>query len=241
MKIAPRAALVTGATGGIGRAIALALAERGARVCVVARRIQVLEELARGLPGANVIPRQADLTDDSQVEALAKDVVVELGGLDVLVHSAGTMSVGKPSHAPVADLDAQYRANVRAPYALTQALLPRLRESRGQVVFVNSSAVLRTSAETVQYTATQHARKAVADGLRDEVNANGIRVVSVFPGRTATTLQEALHELEGRPYQPERLVQPQDVATLVLTALELPRSAEVTDLHVRPFVKPPAG
>jgi NADP-dependent 3-hydroxy acid dehydrogenase YdfG len=89
-----------------------------------------------------------------------------------------------------------------------------------------------------QYSATKHALKAIADSLREEVNAEGVRVVSVYPGRTATPMQAEVHELEGKPYKPERLMQPADVAEVVLTALTLPRTTEVTDLMVRPMAKP---
>jgi NADP-dependent 3-hydroxy acid dehydrogenase YdfG len=231
-------ALVTGASGGIGGALARALSARGATVCAVGRRREVLEEAARDAGAGRIVPRPADLTRDDEIEALTTELRQDFGRLDVLVHSAGTMFVGKPSEAPVGELDAQYSSNVRAPYLLTQSLLPLLRESGGQVVFLNTSAVLRTRAEVAQYAATYHALKAIADGFRDEVNSDGVRVLSVFPGRTATSRQEALHELEGKPYAPERLIQPEDVAALVVGALELPRTAEVTDLHLRPFLKP---
>jgi len=126
---------------------------------------------------------------------------------------------------------------VRGPYLLTQCLLPLLRRRPGQVVFINSSAGLTARANVGQYAATKHALKAVADSLRDEVNRDGVRVLSVFPGRTATPTQEALHRLEGRPYRPERLLQPADVAAVVVHALGLPRTAEVTEIKIRPLVK----
>jgi NADP-dependent 3-hydroxy acid dehydrogenase YdfG len=88
-----------------------------------------------------------------------------------------------------------------------------------------------------QYAATKHALKAVADSLRAEVNSQGIRVLSVYPGRTATPTQESLHALEGKPYRPTRLLQPEDVAAVVMNALCLPRTAEVTDIHIRPMMK----
>jgi NADP-dependent 3-hydroxy acid dehydrogenase YdfG len=88
-----------------------------------------------------------------------------------------------------------------------------------------------------QYAASKHALKAIADSLRDEVNTEGIRVLSVYPGRTASPLQAAVHQMEGRTYHPERLMQPEDVALAVINALGLPRSAEVTDIHIRPMAK----
>ena len=87
------------------------------------------------------------------------------------------------------------------------------------------------------YAATKHALKGLADGLRQEVNAFGVRVISVFPGRTATPLQASLFELEGRQYVPKRLLQPEDVAAMVVQALALPPTAEVTDILIRPAIK----
>jgi NAD(P)-dependent dehydrogenase (short-subunit alcohol dehydrogenase family) len=138
----------------------------------------------------------------------------------------------------VADFDGQYRTNVRAPYVLTQALLPMLRSRQGQIVFINSSVGLNARAGVGQYAATKHALKALADSLREEVNAASVRVLSVFLGRTASPMQAGIHAAEGKAYHPERLLQPQDVAAVVLNALSLPRTAEVTDISIRPFMKP---
>jgi NADP-dependent 3-hydroxy acid dehydrogenase YdfG len=134
-------------------------------------------------------------------------------------------------------LDRQYAANVRGPLLLTQILLPLLKKPCGQVVFINSSRGLMASANTGHFSATQHAFKAIADSLRDEVNAESIRVLSVFTGRTATPRIQVLHANEERPYQPELLLQPADVASVVLNALSLPWTAEVTNISIRPMYK----
>jgi NAD(P)-dependent dehydrogenase (short-subunit alcohol dehydrogenase family) len=231
-------ALVTGASRGIGRAIALELAAEAATVCLVARDSRALEEVATatGRAGAAVFP--ADLTSDEDVRDLASRVKRDFGRLDILVHSAGIIAHGPLSRAPVTDFDSQYRANLRAPYLLTQTVLPMLIASQGQVVFINSSVGLTTRPDVTQYSATQHALKAIADALRQEINAEGVRVLSVHPGRTATPRQAEIHAIEGKPYRPERLLQPEDVAALVLSALRLPRTAEVTDISMRPFLSP---
>jgi NADP-dependent 3-hydroxy acid dehydrogenase YdfG len=104
-------------------------------------------------------------------------------------------------------------------------------------VFINSTQGLRAAAGVGQYAATKHAMKAIADGLRDEVNGDGVRVTSIFLGRTATELQRAVFEAEGRKYPPGRLIQPADVADLVLFLLRLPRTSEATDIVLRPTQK----
>jgi NADP-dependent 3-hydroxy acid dehydrogenase YdfG len=234
-----RTCVVTGASSGIGRAIAVALASAGATVCAVARRKDELKVTANRSNGAGqFVLYEADLVGDNELERLSEALLAREGGVDVLVHSAGTISIGDLETASVRDLDRQYAANVRVPFSLTQALLPSLRANRGQIVFINSTVGLAARAKVAQYAATKHALKAIADSLREEINPHGVRVVSVYPGRTATPLQAKIHAIEGKPYAPERLMQPEDVASVVLNALTLPRSTEVTDLMVRPMLKP---
>lgn len=232
-------AVVTGASSGIGKAIALGLAVQGATLCLVGRKLETLEAVAESAPtiAARMLCYRADLTQDNDIRELVAYLQRDFGYIDVLVHSAGVISLGRLETTSVADFDWHYRTNVRAPYVLTQALLPMLRSRRGQVVFINSSVGLTARASIGQYAATKHALKAIADSLRDEVNTDGLRVLSVFLGRTATPMQEAVHEMEGRPYHPERLMQPEDVAAAVINALCLPRSVEVTDIHIRPLQK----
>lgn len=233
-------AVVTGASSGIGRAIAWSLAVEGAQVCLAARRRAVLEELAceiRGL-GVSCHPCSTDMTRDEDLTALAGLVQREFSGLDVLVLCGGTIVHGKTEHSSLDDFDLQYRSNLRAHYALIQLLLPALRRNKGHIVFINSSAGTRSaSAANGQFAATQHGLRAIADSLRDEVNRDGIRVLSVYPGRTATPRMEALYEAQGLPYAPELLMQPADVAAMVTAALNLPRTAEVTDIGMRPMSK----
>jgi len=239
MTRSPEIALVTGASGGVGRAIALELAARGDEVCLMGRRAEALHDVAEAAgDGARVRAYPADLTDDADVAALAAAVTRDAGGVDVLVHAAGIIALGTVGEASSEDLDRQFRTNVRGPYILTQALLPSLRARRGQVVFINSSAGVTGRAGAGQYAVTKHALRALADSLREEVNQDGIRVLSVFLGRTATPMQAAIHQAEGRVYEPERLIRPEDVASIVVSLLRLPRSVEVTDLTLRPMQKP---
>ena len=231
-------ALVTGASSGIGRAIALRLAEMGAEAHLVARRRERLLEVEKEIRarGGRAAVHSVDLTQDDELTQLRK-AMEQVGRLDVLVLSSGAIRHGTIDAASVADFDLQYRSNVLAPYALIQALLPLLRQQRGHVVFINSSASGRVSHGAGQYAATQHAFRAIADSLREEVNAEGIRVTSIYPGRTATPRTAALFEAEGRAYRPELLMQPEDVASMVGHALTLPRTAEVTDISMRSMLK----
>ena len=232
-----RTAVVTGATSGIGKAVSQALAREGARLVLAGRHRERLEEVARtagmGSPGAD--PLQADLGIQSEVEGLAPRIEDKLGGVDILVFCAGVYSRGTLETAPLAELDSHLQVNLRAPVQLTRMLLPSLIARHGQVVFMNSS--VGATPEVGFYSASKHALKAFTDTLRAEVNPSGVRVLSVYPGRTATPMQESIFAAEGRSYDPSRLLQPEDVAEMVLAALCLPRTAEVTDLHIRPLQK----
>jgi len=233
-------AVVTGASSGIGKAIALELAAQGAILCLVGRELETLEAVAKRAEKTESQIRcyQADLTLDEDIRKLTTSLQQDFAYIDLLIHSAGVISLGPFHTAPVEEFDRQHRVNVRAPYLLTQALLPALRSRRGQIVFINSSAgLMNARANLGQYAATKHALKAIADSLRDEVNAEGLRVLSVYPGRTASPMQATIHAWEGKVYSPEDLMQPEDVAAVVVNALSLSQSAEVTDISVRPLSK----
>jgi NAD(P)-dependent dehydrogenase (short-subunit alcohol dehydrogenase family) len=238
-----RVALVTGASSGIGRAIALGLAAHGATVLAVGRDLQRLNDtvLEAESVDARVEARACDVTDEAAVRALGADLLTSLGALDVLVHAAGTIEFGEVGVAPVEQLDRMVAINLRGPYLLTQVLLPLLGNCRGHIVFINSSAGLRPSGGVAAYGATKHALRGLADALRDEVNPLGIRVTSVYPGRTRTPMQTAVSRWEGRIDPPAGLLEPADVATIVVALVSLPHGAEVTDIHIRPTRPPNTG
>lgn len=232
MTLRGQRALITGASSGIGRALALELAARGARLHLLGRDAARLAEVAEQVAAAGGAgeAHAFDLLDDGALADFAAGLAGE--ALDVLVHSAGGVRLGRLAEAPVADLDWLYRLNVRVPYRLTQLLLPGLRAAGGQVVFVNSGAGRSAKADWGAYAASKHALKALADSLRAE--EAGLRVLSVYPGRTASPMQRQVHEMEGRPYDPARFVQPEDVARQVVSALELPPRSSVQELVIRP-------
>jgi short-subunit dehydrogenase len=236
---ASQVAVVTGASSGIGRAIALALAARGAALCLIGRDEQRLEATAEAARQKNVAVQtfRMDLTDDDEVHCLVSHLKHDHRGINVLVHCSGAFYKGTIETTPVEELDHLYRINLRAPYLLTQGLLPLVKFAKGQIVFINSTQGLEAGDTVGPYAATRHALKALADALRKEVNADGIRVLSVFPGRTATPRIEKIFALEGKPFRPELLLQPEDVAAIVVNTLSAAPTAEVTDVSIRPMQK----
>ncbi len=177
---------------------------------------------------------QVDLLDN-EIRQLKASLEQDFESINILIHCAGAFAMGMIEEAPVDKLDWQYRINVRAPYLLTQLLLPELKARRGQIVFINSSAGINARAGVSQYSSMKHALRAIADSLRAEVNMHGVRVLSVYPGRTATAMQAAIYEMEGKTYHPELLMQPEDIASVVINALSLPGTAEITDINIRPL------
>jgi NAD(P)-dependent dehydrogenase (short-subunit alcohol dehydrogenase family) len=235
-----KVAVVTGASSGVGKALAVELAIHGATVCLVARNsanlLKVIDSAPAGRERLHAYP--ADLTQDEEIEQLKTRLERDFGQIDILAHCAGMISLGRLESASVEDLDAHYRCNVRGPFRLTQALLRMLRTRKGQIVFINSSAGLAAKANVGQYAASKHALKALADSLREEVNGDGVRVLTVYLGRTATPMQEEIHRIEAKQFQKDRLIQPEELAALLVGMLAVQQSAEITEIALRPMLKP---
>jgi short-subunit dehydrogenase len=219
--------LVTGAGSGIGRVLAQRLLERGDEVLVVARSDTRAEELAADLPGATVLV--ADLAWPESVEGLKLPA-----SLDSVVHAAGVVELGAVDELSVDDWASQLRVNLVAPAALTRVALPAVRAARGTVVLVNSGSGLVAHAGWSAYSASKHGLRAFADALRAEESGRGVRVSTVYPGRTATPMQEKVHRQEGREYDAADWIRPETVAATILHVLDLPRDATLTDVTVRP-------
>lgn len=227
----PATHLLTGAGSGIGAVVAARLLERGDELWLLARDAGRAKELRERFPGARTVV--GDLAEPDRLSwALSHQTLPER--LDSLQHIAGVVDLGQIGELTPKVWNATLAANLVAPAELTRLLLPQLRAARGHVLFVNSGAGLRANAEWGAYAASKHGLKALADSLRWEESGNGVRVTSVYPGRTATPMQEKVHQQEGKEYDPARFIAPESVAVTLLTALDLPRGTEVTDLSVRP-------
>ncbi|MFP1627862.1 SDR family oxidoreductase [Streptomyces sp. 5K101] len=223
--------LITGAGSGIGAAVTRRLHERGDEVILVARDAGRAKELTARFPRARTLV--ADLAEPDRISwALGHQTLPER--IDSLLHIAGVVDLGPVGELTTKTWRHQLNVNLIAPAELTRLFLPQLRVARGHVVFVNSGAGLNAHAQWGAYAASKHGLKALADSLRHEEHAAGVRVTSVYPGRTASPMQAKVHAQEGKEYDPERWIDPESVATTILTALDLPRDAEINDLTVRP-------
>jgi NAD(P)-dependent dehydrogenase (short-subunit alcohol dehydrogenase family) len=210
--------LVTGASRGIGRSL-VALLAPSHEVIAVGRSAASLA----GVPGT---PLVLDLADPSSW------TVPSFDRLDGVVHCAGTVHPGRVSDVGVDAWTEQFAVNVVAPAALTRLLLPALRAARGAVVFVNSGSGQRARAGMTSYGASKFALRALADGLREEEPL--LRVTTVYPGPTATGMQRAVQEYAGRPFEPDRYLQPATVAGVIAQVLATPPDGVIPEVTVRP-------
>ncbi|GAB3663560.1 SDR family oxidoreductase [Nocardioides korecus] len=222
-----RTHLVTGAGSGIGACVARALLERGDELVVLARDEERAEQLAASLGGARTVV--ADLADVASVALL--DLT---GPLDSVVHAAGVVDLGTVGELSAGAWRSQLDVNLLAPAELTRIALPALRSARGTVVFVNSGAGLRANPGWSAYAASKFGLRALADALRQEEAPHGVRVTTVHPGRTATPMQQRVHDQEGADYDPDAWIRPETVADAILHVLDLPRDATIPDLTVSP-------
>jgi short-subunit dehydrogenase len=227
-----RRILITGASGGLGRALALALARADTELILTGRRadaLNVVAEIAKS-KGEGVETHILELASPDAVSAFGQEIASQPAGLDVLVHNAAVIRLGTVAESNVADLDWHYGPNVRSPVLLTQHLLGRLRQARGQIVFINSAAGLVARKGAAFYAATKHALKAVADSLREELASSGVTVLSVFPSRMNTPMQERVLAMEGSTANLNSFHQPDDLARVIVEAMERCRRGEINNV-----------
>ncbi len=217
-------ALITGAGGGIGSAIATALS--ATYTLLLAGRPSDRLDAVAGRLGATTFP--LDLTNTDEIEA-ACEVVDEL---DVLVHNAGVSIPGHVAESNVDEWRATFAVNVFGAVELTLALLPALRSARGHVVFINSGAGRSVLPGMASYSASKFALRAFADSLRDD--EPDLRVTTIYPGRTDSAMQRELVAFEGGEYDPAGYLRPETVAATVANALAMPSDGHVHEVVLRP-------
>jgi NADP-dependent 3-hydroxy acid dehydrogenase YdfG len=217
-------ALITGAGGGIGSAIAAALAPT--HTLLLAGRPSDRLDAVAGRLDATTFP--LDLTDPDGIESSCEVI----DALDVLVHNAGVSIPGRVAESGIEEWRATFAVNVFGAVALTLTLLPALRRTRGQVVFINSVAGRRVSPGMASYAASKFALRAFADSLRED--EPDLRVTTIFPGRTDTEMQRELVAFEGGEYDPAKFLRPETVAAAVAGAVATAPDGHVHEVVLRP-------
>jgi NADP-dependent 3-hydroxy acid dehydrogenase YdfG len=217
-------AMITGASGGLGSALATALAPTHT-LFLAGRPSARLDEVAEKF-GATTWP--IDLSDVDGLPAVVEPIVE----LDVLIHNAGVAYPGRVAESYIEEWQSTMQVNVIGAVALTLALLPALRSAGGHVVFINSGSGINASPGLASYSASKFALRGFANSLRNDEPA--LRVTSVHPGRIATVMQEGLVAYEGREYDPSQFLQPETVAQVVVDAINAPSDAHIHEVIVRP-------
>jgi NADP-dependent 3-hydroxy acid dehydrogenase YdfG len=185
-----------------------------------------LETLCATLPDAS--PIALELREPQSFKAALED----LGRVDNLIHNAGAVQLGTVLDTELSVWRELLEVNLLAAVELTRVLLPRLRVVQGQVLFVNSGAGLHANASWSAYAASKFALKALADALSAEESPHGLRVMAIYPGRTATAMQERVRAEEHAPYEGERYIQPENLASTIRLMLELPRDTVLAQVIV---------
>ena len=232
--LAGKVALVTGAGRGIGRAIALAFADVGAAVALVARSRADLATVAgevRERANGRVLAEPVDVTQDTAVEMLIERVVGDLGRLDVLVASAGTAAFGPVAESKPADWDAMLAVNLRATMVCCRAAVaPMMRQHSGTILTVASIAAKRVLPGSAVYTATKMAVIGFSRVLAEEMRPHGVRVGVLVPGAVDTPLWDTL----GAGPPREKMLRPEDVARAAVLMATLPPHASLEELTLLP-------
>ncbi len=224
---------ITGASSGIGKALAAKFASEGHPVAISSRNPERLKAAAEELrnSGLTVLAVPCDISDGNEVNAAAKAIGKKLGEVTVLINNAGT-SVFKPfTESTIEEFDRLVATNLRGPFLCTQAVLPSMLErGEGSIVMINSIASRDVFPDSSLYSATKAGLKALADGLRLEVRKQGLRVISVYPGATATEIwPEKLLEKYGH-----KMMRVEDVAQAVFHTCNMPPSIQVEDYYLQP-------
>ena len=227
----PKVAIVTGASSGVGRAVALYLSVRGWQVAAIARRRETLEET-----GNRIHAYPCDVTDAGAVAAAVADVIAKFGGVNALVNSAGTNIPRRAMDVlTLDDFHAVIDVNLNGAFHCVHAVLPHMRrQGEGTIVNIVSDAGLIANAKAgAAYVASKFGLTGLTQSINAEERQNGVRACAIFPGDIDTGL------LEKRPSPPPpearaKMLKPEDVAECVMLAIDLPQRAVVEQLVVRP-------
>lgn len=243
----PQVALVTGASSGIGRAIALTLAKEGYRVALCARRRDRLEDLKTDLiaTGAEVLVHSTDLRQESAILTLFQTIRQQWGGVDVLINNAGLGRKAPLMSGATEAWREMLDVNVLALCICTREAIQDMqrRGDRGHIVHISSLSGHRVPSTSGIYAASKFAVRALTEGLRQELRAvnSQIRISSISPGLAATEFAEKYHESSAvaqEVYGRFPVLQPQDVANAVAYVLSQPEYVQVHDVLVRSAYQP---
>jgi NADP-dependent 3-hydroxy acid dehydrogenase YdfG len=244
-------ALVTGASSGIGEATARALAAQGAKVAMVARRVENLEKIAKDIAGQGhtALAIEADVTDQNQVIRAVERTVGDFARLDILVNNAGVMLLGPIPGAPTEEWDRMIDLNLKGLMYMTHAAMPHLLEAaenseRGAADLVNISSVAgrQANAGAGVYNLTKFGVGAVSESLRQEVSKKGVRITIIEPGAVETELvnhiRDGVREKAEERWASMTTLKAHDIADAIEYAVTRPAHVSLNEILIRPTEQP---
>ena len=234
MDFSTSVSIVTGGTSGIGAAVVSSLAQQGGRVAFCGRSIASVTRTVEHLQSAGIeaLGLPCDVRDVSEVERFVQRVCEAYGPIDILINNAGLAHFAELTALSIEQIQETFDVNVSGVFHMTRAVLPEMLTRRtGNIVNIASLAGKNGVAGGTAYSASKHAVLGFSRSLMLEVRQQGIRVIAVCPGSVETAFfASAGLEIKN----PDRILQPNDVAHTVLSALSLPQRALVSELDVRP-------
>lgn len=239
MSLSGKTALVTGGGTGIGEACALALAQAGCKVAIAGRREEKLKAVAQKFTGDQaIIYKASDVAERDQANELIRWATEQLGQIDILVNSAGiNIAKRQISVLDPADWDKLMQVNATGAFNTIHAVLPQMRERKdGLIINISSVSGLRASQlGGVAYCASKFAMTALGTCIGNEERENGIRITNVYPGEVETPILDARPVPVSAEHR-ARILQPSDVACMIVSVAQLPKRAHVPDLVIKPSV-----
>ncbi|MGV3639171.1 MAG: 3-ketoacyl-ACP reductase [Adhaeribacter sp.] len=227
-----KVALVTGAGKGIGKAVAIALAQEGVHVGLIARTekdIQAVADEVRAL-GVKASYATADVAKREEVEAAVDKIKADLGPVDILINNAGTGTFGKFLELEPEQWEQQVKVNLFGVYYATRAVLPQMIERKtGDIINISSTAGKSGSATTSAYSASKFGVFGLSESLMQEVRRHNIRVTALAPSTVVTDLAESANLITG---DAEKVMHPEDFAELIIAQLKLHRRIFVKEASI---------
>ncbi|MFT5914608.1 MAG: NADP-dependent 3-hydroxy acid dehydrogenase YdfG [Flammeovirgaceae bacterium] len=236
MKLKNKTAIITGASRGIGKEVAIQLAKKGVNTVLVARGKEDLKKLRNTITklGAETLIVPADISEEQEVEKVMKKAIKRFGKVDIIINNAG-IGVFKPvEEIETKEWDDVMQVNVRGTFLLTKAVIPAMKKRKQSwIINIASDVSKRTFANGSVYCASKYAQHAFAESVRKEVSSFGIKVSNIYPGLVDTYFGDTQQGIDEK----KDWLKPKDIAKAVLYILDAPNYTVIDEIMLHPTVQ----